>query len=61
MPARIHAFVQDADDIDAGGGQAVKDHMRAGFGTVITRSYLRAWPPGFGLDGHSLDMVAELA
>jgi hypothetical protein len=53
--------VQDADDIDAGGGQAVKDHMRAGFGTVITRSYLRAWPPGFGLDGHSLDMVAELA
>jgi hypothetical protein len=30
VPPKIHAFVQDADNVDSTGNQAVKQDMRAG-------------------------------
>jgi hypothetical protein len=39
----IHAPMQDADDIDAVGGQAVEQEMRAAGNFVIARANVRAF------------------
>ena len=40
MTVVIHALVQDADDIDAVGGEAVEQHMRTAGDFEVARAYI---------------------
>lgn len=42
MAREIHALMQDADNIDAVGDEAVKQEVRAAGNFVVARAYVRA-------------------
>jgi hypothetical protein len=49
----IHALMQDADDIDVVGDDAVKQDVRAAGNFVVARAYIRAVP-------HERDTIVQL-
>lgn len=53
MPFRLHAFVQDAQDCEVGGGEAVEDNVAAG--RVGTQAHLQvvAWGSDFRCCGQA--------
>jgi hypothetical protein len=57
----IHALMQNADDIDAVGDEAVKQEVRAAGNFVVARAYVRAVLSHRRTGRHRLDALPKVA
>ena len=61
MAREIHSLMQDADDIDAFGDEAVKQEVRAAGNFVVARAYVRAFLSHRRMRRYVLDALPKVA
>ena len=61
MPPEIHTLVENADNVNAVGGDAIEQKVRPGAIFIIFGSHLGAWPSARRTRSYDLDVARELA